>query len=72
MPSGISLLLTCIFPHLAAKRTTLSAFAAGLTIRTFSFTQGKTHALTATGKSATGAQPMLATVRKERLRRGER
>jgi hypothetical protein len=37
-------------PHLAAKRTTLSAFAAGLTIRTFSFTQGKTHALTATEK----------------------
>jgi hypothetical protein len=38
-------------PHLAAKRTTLSAFAAGLTIRTFSFTQGKTHALTATEKA---------------------
>ncbi len=57
---------------MAAKRITLSAFAAGLTIRTFSITQGKTHALTATEKSATGAQPMLATVRKERLRRGER
>lgn len=38
-------------PHQAMKRSTISTFAARLTIRTFSFTRGKTHALTAIKKT---------------------
>ncbi|WP_275014370.1 hypothetical protein, partial [Escherichia coli] len=56
----------------ATKRPTISTFAARLTIRTFSFTRGKTHALTAINKNESSDLPMPATIRKGHLRYEER